>query len=171
MPVSNEQIVQTIVRQRITLYSYLWAILRDQSLVEDALQELSLLAIQKREQIADLDHLSGWLRTSARFIALRMIDKARREPCIFNDDALSRLDAAWAELDDRNHAHAIEALQHCLEKLSPSSLSLLRARFARNLTGEHLAKAVQQPRRTVYRNLSRIVSSLGDCVRFRLDAH
>ena len=170
MAVSNEQIVQTIVRQRIALYSYLWSMLRDQSMVEDALQELSLLAIQKRDEITDVDHLSGWLRQSGRYIVLRMIEKTRREPCIFNDEALSRLDAAWAQLDERNHAHAIEALQHCLAKLSPSSLNLLRARYSRNLTGQKLAESVQQPRRTVYRNLSRVLSSLGDCVRFRLDA-
>ena len=170
MGVSNEQIVQTIVRQRIALYSYLWSILRDQTMVEDALQELSLLAIQKRTEIADLDHLAGWLRQSGRFIALRMIEKHRREPSAFNESTLSRLDAAWARLDDRNHAHAIEALQHCLQKLSPSSLTLLKARYTRNLTGEQLAEAVQKPRRTVYRNLSRILSSLGECVRFRLDA-
>ncbi|MBI1368755.1 MAG: hypothetical protein GC162_08905 [Planctomycetes bacterium] len=139
-------------------------------MVEDALQELSLLAVQKREEIADADHLSGWLRTSGRFIALRMIEKAQHEPGAFSAAAMARLDQAWAELDDRNHAHATDALKACLEKLSPSSLALVRERYANNLTGDRLAEAVQLPRRTVYRNLSRILSSLSDCVRYRLNA-
>jgi hypothetical protein len=50
MPVTDEQIAQVMVRENVKLFSYLWAILRDGHKVDDALQQLSLLALRKRER-------------------------------------------------------------------------------------------------------------------------
>jgi len=162
--VTDEQIATSLVQERFKLFSYLWAILRDAHAVEDVMQELSLLALRKREAIADVDHLAGWLRTSGRHLALKAVEKAGRQPQSMAPEVIEQLDEAWSELDRDAHADALEALRQCIGKLSASSRRLLQLRYVGEVTGDALAVAVGQSRRSCYRHLAQVGKRLAECI-------
>lgn len=67
MPLDVATIVQTLMQQRDSLSVYIWTIVRDVQLVEDTLQELSILAVQKGGEIEDASRLPAWFRRAVRF--------------------------------------------------------------------------------------------------------
>ncbi|MBI1373521.1 MAG: hypothetical protein GC159_12400 [Phycisphaera sp.] len=166
MSIEQDTIVRVLVRDRAVLLAYIWAIVRDNHLAEDILQDVSVLAVNKRDEITDEEHLHGWLRQTARYKSLTALDKRESSPMRLDDRVLEALEAGWrSESADGGTADLVDALQHCLGKLSGYAKHLVELRYAEGLSGQKLADAVDRNLNTVYVALTRIHRSLGDCVR------
>lgn len=168
MPVTDEQIAQVMVGENVKLFSYLWSILRDDHMVDDALQQLSLLALRKRGEINDVDHLMGWLRTSGRYLALQMIERNGRRARSLSSEVAEQLEASWAKLDRRSDVDSLEALRHCMGLLSESARRVVKLKYVGNLSGDRLAGAAGQSRSACYRHLAQATQQLAECVQREL---
>jgi RNA polymerase sigma-70 factor (ECF subfamily) len=78
---------------------------------------------------------------------------------------LDQMEEIWAEHDPSPTADLVEALRHCLERLSPNARELVKLRYQDGISGSRLAEVVNRQLNTVYVALSRIHRSLGDCIR------
>ena len=67
MAVDQKIIVRVLLRDRGKLLAYIGAIVRDAHIAEDVLQEVSMLALEKQEQILNEAAVLPWMRTAARF--------------------------------------------------------------------------------------------------------
>ena len=168
MSIDHDTIVRVLMQERVKLLAFAWAIVRDAHMAEDILQEISLAAIRKRDQINDADHLRAWLRRSARFEAMNRLQRAEQSNVLMDDQLLDRLEARWGQTDALVHGEMVEALNHCLAELSPTSVRMLKLRYVEGLRGEKLAAAMNQKIRTHYLNLARVMRSVQQCVRTRL---
>jgi RNA polymerase sigma-70 factor (ECF subfamily) len=165
--IDQESLVLTLLRERVKLLAYLSSIVRDHHLAEDLFQEVAVLAVRKIDEIHDMKHLLGWLRLTGRHLALRALRRRRQSPLV-DQSVLDLLEEQWSEQDGTPAIELVEALEECLEELSPYARDLVRLRYEDEISGTRLAEVVDRNVNTVYVALSRIHRSLHDCISEKL---
>ncbi|QNN20806.1 sigma-70 family RNA polymerase sigma factor [Planctomycetales bacterium ZRK34] len=157
--------MQTLLRDRTKLLAYILAILPDEHVAEDILQEVSLAAVRKLDEIDSAEHLLLWLRRAARFEALAQHRKRGNSPHMLDAQVLDALESHWKRYDAERAVDWADTLRHCLSKLTPYARKLIELRFAQGLTGEALASAINRKPQAAYIALSRARRALSDCLR------
>jgi RNA polymerase sigma-70 factor (ECF subfamily) len=168
MSLSENEVVQTLLSHRARLLAYLWSIVRDSTLAEDLFQEVSLLALERRDELRDAAALPVWLRKTARFKALAALRNRGGRPTLLSDAALDQLDLAWAAQDESPHDDMKAALTVCLESLSPAAQKIVALRYAQGMSGKSVAESIDRTAHSVYVALSRIHVRLRECIRKQL---
>jgi RNA polymerase sigma-70 factor (ECF subfamily) len=169
MPVTEQQIVTTLLRERLAILTRIDAVVGDIHQAEDVLQDLSLAALDKRESIEDLDHLRHWLRKVARDLAVDVIRRAGRRPAVLDADVFDRLESHWQRFDQLEAAEVQQIVHQCIDQLTPYNRRLIEQRYRNNLTGRTLAEALGRPVNTIKVALTRAHRTLLDCLRRRLN--
>jgi RNA polymerase sigma-70 factor (ECF subfamily) len=168
MPLEATTIAQILTQQRDRLFAQAWAIVRDAQLVEDTLQELSILAIQKGGSLEDEKHLTAWLRRSVRFKALEVLRMHGRAPLAINDAILDQIESYWAERDRHNDTRRVDALAECLDRLTPKNRRLLQLRYVDGKKSAEIAAVVGHKADVIYTMIARVHRSLRECVEAKL---
>ncbi len=168
MAVEQDTILRVLLADRAKLLGYIWSIVRDNHVAEDVFQEVSILAIHKRESIADVKHLPGWFRRAARFKALKALRRSGKQPVMLDGAVLDLLDRQWDQQDDTGTSEVSEALKACVNQLTPNAQQIVSLRYGEGLNSGKVAEVLNRKVETVYKALSRIHNTLGDCVRKRL---
>ena len=168
MSMQQQQIVRCLMRDRAKLFAFIWAIVQDEHLAEDVLQDVSALVLEKQAEIKSETHLLAWLRRAARFKAFQAIDKRKRRPMVLDEKVIDLLERDWARIDHQASGDRVDALRACLAKLSPYAARLIRLRYVEGLSGQRLAEAVERKTETIYVALSRTHRVLRECIERRL---
>ncbi|MBI1369441.1 MAG: sigma-70 family RNA polymerase sigma factor [Planctomycetes bacterium] len=166
MSLDQNTVLRILMRERVRLYAYTWSIVRDQHLAEDVFQEVSILVMDKREELRDAAALPTWLLRASRHKALQAARSRRRDPLVFDEAAMQRLDRLWEKRDDVEDT--IAALRQCLSELTPYARRIVQLRYAEGLSGEALARKLDRKVRTTYMALTRIHNALAECVQRRM---
>lgn len=162
MPISHDQIVRVLMRERVRLLAFIQVMLHDAHAAEDVLQDVCALAINKSDEINDEQHLLLWMRQAARYKVMNLRSKSK--PYLFDSDVLDLIESDWSAHEKASSSDTMQALEKCLEKLSPYARSVIDSRYRDGHTGERLAQAVGRKAASVYVQLSRIHRTLADCV-------
>jgi RNA polymerase sigma-70 factor (ECF subfamily) len=168
MPLDHDTIVRALLRDRARLHAYVWAIVRDEHVAEDVFQDVSVLAIAKREEIADEAHLAAWLRKAARFESLKALRNRKSRPVAVDEQVLDLLEAQWGELDLISTHQMTHALRRCLGTLTPSARQILQLRYVQGLSGQQVAAQLHQKTHSIYVAIGRIHQRLAECMRRRM---
>lgn len=173
MPVNEDLVVRTLLSHRLGLLAYIEALVRDAHIAEDVFQDVSSLALQKRDTIDDAAHLLKWLRKTARFRASYAMRQRFNQPLVFDDALLDEMDTQWiAHVESTSgggdETDRIDALRVCMEALTPNARQLIDLRYREGISGQDLADATGKQLNTVYVALTRIHRTLADCIRKRL---
>ncbi len=169
MPIDHDIIIKVTLRDRTKLLAYILAIVPNEHIAEDILQEVSMASVRKAHDIADEAHLLKWLRSAARLEALRHRRDNRAAPHTLDTGTLDALESHWDKADDVSASDSAEALRECLTKLSPYARQLIDLRYTENLTSQEIADRLDRKLHTVYIAMSRTRAQLADCVRTKLD--
>lgn len=170
MPVPQDQVVQLLLRHRGKLLGAIRAMVADEHLAEDIFQEVSVAAVSKCDEIYDVEHFSPWVRSAARLQALMALRNRNRLPRVLSDEVLDLLEPHWAKFDEQPDGDLSEALNECLERLSPYARKLIETRYVQGKRGNNLAVALKRSINTVYVALSRVHETLRECIKRRLTA-
>lgn len=166
MPVTSETVGRIFVRQRVSLAAYVWAIVHDDDLVEDVLQDVFAIALRKGESINDESHLHDWLRKAARLESLKALRERTKDPLFFGQETLDLIDSDWKESDKTQEASMkLKALHGCVERLTPRARKIITLRYVHGLKPGDIAEKLGQKAESLYVTMSRILSRLGECVR------
>jgi RNA polymerase sigma-70 factor (ECF subfamily) len=168
MGLDPDRLLRLLLAQRGMLIGYIHAIVRDPHLAEDIFQDVSLIVMRKGGVLESEAAFPGWIRKTARFEAMNALRKYRKGTAALDDGLLDTLEGHWEAADAAEPRREVEALQKCIETLTPKVRKLVELRYRENLVGEKLAETLAQPLNTVYVALSRAHRRLGDCVRARL---
>lgn len=168
MPVNEEMVLRVLLAEQVKLLGYLQAIVHDPHIADDLFQEVSLHALKHRDKINDQAHLLRWLRQVACHQAIDHLRQQRRQLMIFDKDLEQKIEQEWSAMDDVSTHAMLEALNVCLDKLSPYGRKLIQLRYSRELTGPRLAKALHRSVNTVSVALSRVHRVLFNCMQKQL---
>jgi RNA polymerase sigma-70 factor, ECF subfamily len=149
------------------LLAYIWAIVRDEHLAEDVFQEVSLLAVDKCENIYSEQALLPWLRNTARHRALHAVQSRKNRPVLLSDGLLDDLDECWQKYDAVDASDLTDILRQCVSQLTSRAQHILTLRYVQGLNGAQVAETIGRKVRTVYMALSRIHGALRKCVLHR----
>ena len=160
-------LVQTLLRHRLATIAFLRAILVDAHQADDIFQDVSLMAVEKRQQFTDAEHLAAWLRTAARHRALNAMRDRKTRPLALDAEVIEQLDRRWPT-SPAGGSEIGEALTQCLDELSEYARRLITLRYEHDLSGDRLAEAVGRNTSTVAVALSRTRRMLHNCIHARL---
>lgn len=165
MPIDQKTITAHLLRDRVRLLAYIGAIVRDHHVAEDVLQEVSMIAMEKHEQIRDTDILPGWLRVTARHRALKALEKRNRLPTLMDGQLLDLMEPQWQEVDGLSMQETNKALHHCVAKLPPQAQKMIELRYGAGLTIQEIATKLSRKRDTLYKTFTRIHTALARCIK------
>ena len=165
MPVDENTVVRVLMAERAKLLAYVWSIVHDEHIAEDVLQEVSMLAIDKRAQIDNERALLPWLRQTARYRALHAVRDRVKTPMLLDEKVLDGLAPYWQKYDDVPSQTLADALRYCVEQLTPYARRIVALRYAEGRSGTKVAEILGRKVRTIYVALSRIHRTLRDCIR------
>lgn len=164
MSIKEADILKLILRQRLQLLAYARAIVRDIQKAEDVFQEVSILAIKKKNEFKEINALPAWLRRTTRFKALAIIrDQTRECTDTISPEVLDTIDAYWEATESQNNRR-IELLGECIEQLTENSQEIISLRYFKGMKGKDVAISLGRKVRTVYMALTRIHRTLRGCV-------
>jgi RNA polymerase sigma-70 factor (ECF subfamily) len=164
----RDSVVRLLVSERMKLLAWIRAMVRDEHLAEDVLQDVSIVAVNKCEEIRDARGFPAWARQVARYKALHILRERRSAPIFLDERTLALLERHWQTYDFPASGDLKDFLRECLELLSPDARELIRLRHQEGKSGAFSAEVLGRPLNTVYVTLSRAYSKLADCIRKRL---
>ncbi len=124
-----------------------------------------MLAVSKRGEIEQPAAFPTWLRKAARLHALTALRKVGRAGTVLGNEVLDTLDRAWDEHQGESSAALSDALQNCLQRLTPRCKEIVALRYNGKLSGDEVADRLKTTSHSVYVALSRIHRTLRECVR------
>jgi RNA polymerase sigma-70 factor, ECF subfamily len=168
VPMDRDSVIRLLMSERVSLLAWIRVMVRDEHLAEDILQEVSIVAVNKCEEVRDASAFPSWVRQVARFKALHMLRERRSIPAVVDEHTLTLLEPHWRTYDSSVSGDLTEFLRECLKLLGPDAHELVRLRHQEGKSGAFLAETLGRPVNTVYVTLSRAYKRLGDCIRKRL---
>lgn len=168
MALQQDVVVQLLLKHRGKLLGAIRAMVADDHLAEDIFQEVSIAAVNKCSEIADIDHFAPWVRCAARLQSLMALRNRNRLPRTLTGEALDAMETHWQKFDSQPDTHMTEALKNCLDRLSPYARKLVETRYTQGKRGNDLADALRRSMNTVYVALTRVHHTLRDCLRRQL---
>ena len=156
-----------------SIYALLLAFVGNTAAADDLMQQTSMLLWTKFDQFngeGDSPHeeFGRWARTIARNVARNFRRFQLGRHVIFDDDLLAKIAWTRAAADELLELRRT-ALRTCLQALSPSDASLLKACYGGASTPAEKAAETGRTRDAVYKALRRIRIRLYRCVSLRLN--
>jgi len=164
----EQSLVRGLLSEQTKVMGYIKSFVRRQETAKDIFQEICVLALQKRPEINDEAHLKKWMRTSARFYALRTLRKRAESHLSLDHDVADVMDRRWNSMDSLDQSQMAEALRGCMGALSSANRRMLEKRFVANCDYDRLAKDLNRSVSSLYTAFSRIYSSLARCISDKL---
>jgi RNA polymerase sigma-70 factor, ECF subfamily len=165
MDTPREHFFRQFQRDRTRLIAYIRAITGNWDVAEDVFQEVSLVLLDKIDELAMEGDFHAWCRRVARNIACRERTKSRRLKAINDDVVLDLIDNAFAQNEpSASHDFQREQLRVCMEKLSPQNSELVNMRYLSELSLKELALKLNRSEGAVQVALSRVRKAILECV-------
>jgi len=159
----DSMFLREFVKHQPALRAYARALLPDWNAVDEAVQEASLVMWRKIHQLQSENDFLPWAKTVLRFEALKVRRKFARDKHVFNDELIEVL--AHEELEDETpFASMREALDGCLNKMSPSNRELVMAPYHADGAVTEIAEKSGRTVNSLYKLLGRIRLKLRQCI-------
>ncbi len=161
-----KDIIAALLTERLPLTAFIANVTRDYHLAEDIFQEVCVKAVARATEFETAAHVINWVRVAGRNRAIDVLRARDGHYVGLSEDMLARLAEEWPASSPGDEVH--EALEHCIEQVTPNNRELLRLRYFEGRPCAEVAALMGRKLETVYQALARIHKTLGDCVRLRL---
>lgn len=148
-------------QQRI--YAYLLMIIHNHSDAEDLLQETASVLWERFDEFDKTRSFIAWAIGIAKNKALDYLKSKRTSRPCFNDQFYQDI-SDIARLESENTDVRLKALRSCIKKLSIKNQQLIHLRFEKAVTVKKISQMSEYSADAIYKRLSRIYSSLHDCI-------
>lgn len=131
--------------------------------VDEIMQEVSLVAWEKFEQLRNIDEFPKWACVIARYQILLFRRKHSRDRLVLNENVFDLLLEESLEESSLNEAR-LNTLQQCLNKLPDASRRLVLMAYESGSTIDSLASRTGKKANALYQQLWRLRRALEQCV-------
>lgn len=159
-----EIITQSILSSRLELLAYVYSVTRDYHIAEDVYQEVFVKAVSRSGTFESTDHLLKWFRVSARNRAIDFVRQTKGTYIGLSEETLGVLESAWLDNSKDAATERTEALQKCLQSLTPRSRTIVKMQYFENRTSQEIAEFIGGKVESAYQAVARIHKSLRECI-------
>lgn len=144
------------------IMSFIYTLVPNSSDADDIMQETARVMWEKIDDFEVGTNFVAWALTIAKYQVLSYRKKYHSK-VPFNLDLIETLSQEAEDPPLQNH-HRLDALRRCLQKLDQKDRKLIFYRFEKRFTAKMLSKQIGVAMNTIYRNESRILHRLLNCV-------
>lgn len=159
-----ESFMHLLLEEENAVRSYVRRLVPTWHDVEEVVQQTSLIAWKKFEQLDDHERFGGWLMTIARYEALKHRRSLARSPLVFSEKLTEQLADAMGTVAVRD-ADRQEALEGCLQKLNEANRRLILKVHQPGVSIRAFAKQESRGEQAVYKTVHRLRQRLLECVK------
>ncbi|MHC1766686.1 MAG: RNA polymerase sigma factor [Verrucomicrobiia bacterium] len=168
MNLSEQEILQALLKARTRLSAAAWMVVRDTHAAEDIFQNVTLKAMTRGICFETEAALTSWAIITARREGLDWLRRHQREVLGFDPEIYELLDRDWQAAPAHPPGARLEALRDCLAAAPESARHLLRLRYVDGYSCEEVAEKMRLTLSAVYKRLSRLHEQLRQCVEGKL---
>jgi RNA polymerase sigma-70 factor len=162
-------VFEILVRENeAMLMTYLRAIVRNQSVIDDLFQETMLIAWQKLDEYDRARPFGPWLRGIAANLVMAHFRKAKNDIMVFEGETLEYLSQQLQHISERSGDtwdEKIAALKNCIEALPDHNRQAINLRYLEDNSVPQIAAASETTVETIKKRLQRARAQLLDCLR------
>ena len=165
--IKRDRVLKEALQCRIELVAYARSLLGNYTAAEDVVQEAFLVVMKKFDQFQEGTSMLTWCRSIVRVVILRMNQQGRREQTLadrlLEDAIVGAFDEFQTARNDDTEAWQ-QALKRCLERVPQRAHSVLKARFADELSYRQIGKRLGMTLEAVRKALFRYKKQVRSCV-------
>ena len=164
-----EQLLLLLTEHQQALFRYVFPLLPSEADARDVMQETSLALMRKFSQYDAAKPFLPWAYRFAYLQVLKHREKQQRGAVALSEDVLELLSAERQQHEPQLDAR-LQALDGCLQKLTPEDRELVTYRYDQRRSTEEIMQELSLTRRTLFRSLERVRRLLHECVTRQLQA-
>ena len=162
-PAGREDFVRLLIRHDRSIRAWLRVLLPTLNDVDEVMQEVSVVAWRKFDQLDDPQNFRKWVCVIARYEVLMYRRKKARDRIVLGKE-VEQLIAEEGEQELDLRERQLSALEHCVEKLPEPKRQLVRQVYSASQPINALAQQLGKSSAAIYKTISRVRLSLLDCV-------
>lgn len=148
----------------LVLRTFVRSMVPTREMASEVIQDVLLVLWRKFESA---DNFKAWSFGVARKVVARHMRSRARDRHIFDDDLAEKLVDDTLRLSEV-HSLQRDALEHCLEGLSPEHRELLLSAYSKGMKMDDLARQRGRSPMSLYKWLHRVRMALFECVQKRV---
>ncbi len=158
----NQTAFERIYREQVDfLYSYGMKIIRDSSLVEDAIQDMFIYLWDKRTNLGDTDNYRAYLTLSLKRRIIKTLKKDTKT-LAYDESEIFHTTLAIDAIIEKSELKQEQALKlkNAFEELNAKQQHILYLKYYQNFTGLEIAEILNVKHQSVRNGISRALSKL-----------
>ena len=163
-PRGQREFMRLLMQNEPALRAFARSLLPNWQLVDEVIQEASITAWEKFDQLEDEPGFLPWAKVIVRFKCLSAIGKLGRDKHVFSEEVIELLAVEAEAIDADEQARKLEALRCCLDRFSEPHQKLLLAPYAGDGLVKSLAEKSGKSANAFYKLLGRLREKLSDCI-------
>ena len=165
----RNDIIGILMPERTKQIGFAWSILRETHFAEDAYQDMLTKVFENQDDFEGPKHLRDWSWKVLRNRCYELVRTNKTRRALLEDAVLDLVDSELESRDTDSHDERADALRACLDSLTDNARNIVQLRFFEGHPGNEVAKKLGRKPDAVYKNLQRIYSTLGECIRRKLN--
>jgi RNA polymerase sigma-70 factor (ECF subfamily) len=149
------------------IMSFIYTLVPNASDADDIMQEAAKVMWEKFDQFEIGTNFVSWAVTIAKYQVLSYRQKYNAKVPLNSHLIETLSEESKSPLARENER--LDALRNCVKKLNPKDKKLVFYRFEKRVTAQVLSKQIGVAMNTIYRNESRVLALLLNCVRKTLE--
>ena len=129
----------------------------------DVMQNAAVIMLKKFDQFEPGTNFRAWAYTVVRYEVLKERTRSAKRPLQLSEEAMDSLQSI--ALAEQTPQIRIEALIHCIDKLSDKAAAMVGMRYIENMSVQRMAGRLMRSAESIYTGLSRIKKKLHECIR------
>ena len=167
-PIDQSDFMRLFVRHERDLRVFARGLLPNWPVVDDVLQEASVVMWKKLHQLEHEEDFFTWARVIVRYEALRARRNAARDRLVLSEETLELLANEAMPTTGDELEEERKALKNCLGKMDDEQRDLVLAAAMRDGGVKELAEATNRTANSLYKLVGRLRASLRECVQREL---
>lgn len=145
------------------IYAYLLMLVHNHNDAEDLHQETASILWERFDEFDKSKSFAAWAIGIARNKALDFLKSRRTSRPLFHDEFYNNISQIGV-MESGDADKRLNALENCITKMSLQNQKLIHLRFEKGITAKKISQMSEYSVDVVYKKLSRIYSSLQDCI-------
>ena len=145
------------------IYSYILMLVRQINIADDVFQDVALAMWEHFDKYEIGTDFTAWGMRIARNKVIDYFRKNKANRIWYSDETLRLISDNRAK-KNKNNDTRIKALEKCISKLSANDKHLIQLKYSQKITTKALSERIGRSVNGLYKSLSRIHSSLYQCI-------